>query len=117
MKEGYVFRKKLNPRYETYLEKTKEKPEYLEHPKFLSHNHFEKVALACYQKSGSTLLRRYLENITGVITGSDGDTTTALDKQLKDSGLVGESILGNKIWIAQTNFPEETGIARTTINK
>lgn len=58
-----------------------------------------------------------MENITGVITGSDGDITTELDRQLKDSGLVGESILGNKIWIAQTNFPEETGIARTTINK
>jgi hypothetical protein len=116
-KEGYVFKKKLNPRYETYLEKTKQRPNHLMHPKFLSHNHFEKVGLACYQKSGSTLLRRYLESITGIITGSDGDLTTTLDKQLKDSGLSGESILGNKIWIAQTNFPEETGIARTDINK
>ena len=58
-KEGYVFRKKLNPRYETYLQKTKERPRQLMHPKFLSHNHFEKVGLACYQKSGSTLLRKY----------------------------------------------------------
>lgn len=117
IKDGYVFKKKLNPRYETYLEKIKEKPKHLEKPKFLSNNYFEKVGLACYQKSGSSLLRKYIENITGVITGSDSDITTELDKQLQDSGLVGESILGNKVWIAQTSFPERTGIARTTINK
>lgn len=46
MKEGYVFKKKLNPRYETYLEKTKERPEHLKTPKFLSNNIFEKVGLA-----------------------------------------------------------------------
>jgi hypothetical protein len=63
------------------------------------------------------LLRTYLENITKVITGSDGDIYTELDKQLKDAGLVGESILGNKIWIAQTNFPEEIGVAATMVNK
>jgi hypothetical protein len=73
--------------------------------------------MACYQRSGSTLLRKYLENLTRIYTGSDGDVKTHLDKQLFKIGLAGESILGNKVWIAQTNFPEETGIARTFVNK
>lgn len=85
--------------------------------KFLSKDPFENVALACYQKSGSTLLRKYLENITGIFTGSDGDVISELDKQLQEEGMIGESILGSKVWIAQTNFPEETGTTRTFVNK
>ena len=107
VKDGFVWRKKTNPRHETYLENPKEIPESFKDPKFLSSNYFEKVGMANYQKSGSNLLRKYIENITYVLTGSDGDLHTDLDKQLKDAGLVGESILGNKVWIGQTNFPEE----------
>ena len=39
--------------------------------KYLSVNWFEKVALASYPRSGNSLLRRYIENISRVITGSD----------------------------------------------
>ena len=117
VKDSFVFKLKKNPTYQTYLEKTKERPEYLMTPKFLSKNSFESVVIASYQRSGCTLLRKYLENITGVLTGSDGDVHTELDKQIKDMGMVGESILGSKVWIAQTNFPEEIGSARLSANK
>ena len=117
LREGKTFRRKLCPRPELYLDKTQERPKRLQITKFLPDNYFENTVLACYQRSGSTLLRRYIENITGIFTGSDGDVHTKLDKQLKDSGLEGESILGHKVWIAQTNFPEETGNSRTTVNK
>ena len=84
----------------------------------MSKNQFEKVALPSYHSSGSTLLRKYIENITRILTGSDGDVHSKLDKQLKIEGLMeGEGILGSKVWIAQTNFPEDIGIARTFINK
>lgn len=117
-KKGYVYKTRRNPTYETYLEETDEKPGQFKKPKFLSRNQFEKVAMPCYQSSGSTLLRKYLENITYVLTGSDGDTHSKLDRQLKEeSKLLGEGILGTKVWICQTNFPEEIGVARTFVNK
>jgi hypothetical protein len=102
VEDDFVYRKSANPSHSTYLEKTKSLPEQFKEPKFHSRNIFEKVGMACYQKPGSSLLRKYLENITRIFTGSDGDVNTELDKQLKDDGLIRESILGNKIWIAQT---------------
>ena len=97
VKDSYVYKIKRNPTYETYLEKTKVKPDFLKEPKFLSKNNFESVVIASYQRSGWTLLRKYIENITGVLTGSDGDVHTELDKQIVDMGMVGESIY--TIWL------------------
>lgn len=106
------------PSHSGYLEKTKKIPEYLDDPKFLSENFFEKVAMPSYQSSGSTLLRRYIENITGVLTGSDADKSKTLDKQLrKKSKFYGEGVLGKKVWVRHTNFPEEIGSKRFIANK
>ena len=93
VKDSFVFKLKKNPNYETYLEKVKEKPDFLKEPKFLSKNNFESVVIASYQRSGWTLLRKYIENLTGILTGSDGDVHTELDKQIQDMGMVGESII------------------------
>lgn len=117
LKNEFVFKTRQNPKYGTYLAEEDTRPKFLEKPKFLSKNKFEKVALACYQRSGSSLLRKYIENITGILTGSDGDLLSETDKQLKDAGLAGESVLGSRVWIANTNFPEDIGVARTMINK
>jgi hypothetical protein len=58
-----------------------------------------------YPRSGNTLLRKYLENITGIVTG--GDTIYAkLDKELVDSGLVGEGIFDERTWIVKSHYPE-----------
>lgn len=46
----------------------------LEIPTFLNGKDFKnKVAFTSYSRSGNTFLRKYLEEITGVCTGSDGD--------------------------------------------
>lgn len=65
------FRIKQCPNYSFYLQKTDKIPSYLSPPKYLSKNFLEKVVLTSYPRSGNTLLRKYLEDITGVITGSD----------------------------------------------
>lgn len=52
IKDSFVFKLKKNPTYQTYLEKTKERPEFLMTPKFLSKNTFESVVIASYQRSG-----------------------------------------------------------------
>ena len=92
LKNSLVFKLKKNPNYATYLEKVKEKPDFLKEPKFLSKNNFESVVIASYQRSGWTLLRKYIENLTGILTGSDGDVYTELDDQIQDMGMIGQSI-------------------------
>ena len=69
--ESLLYESELNPTYEMFLQKTTEIPEHMLEPKFLSKNVFEKVILASYKRSGNTLMRKYLEDITGVITGTD----------------------------------------------
>lgn len=50
----------------------------------------EKVILASYPRSGNTLIRSYLERITGLITGSDHNTELKLNKELYELGMTGE---------------------------
>ena len=68
----------------TYLNRINH--EYRCGPRFLSKNEFERVVIACYPRSGTTLLRRYIEEITKVVTGSDSDLRRKLVKELKDKG-------------------------------
>ncbi|CAI2367336.1 unnamed protein product [Moneuplotes crassus] len=112
-----AYRGRDQPTYETYLQESKEAPKFLNSPKFLSKNVFEKVAIPSYQSSGSTLLRKYIENITCILTGSDG-CHKSHNKRLKHVGrLNGEGISNKKVWLVQTSFPEQIGDARIDINK
>ncbi|CAI2369703.1 unnamed protein product [Moneuplotes crassus] len=109
---------KLCPTVETYLSQDKGLPKVYIKPKFLGRNCFEKVAIASYQGSGSSLLRKYIENITYILTGSDRDTSTVLGKQYQcDLGLEGEGVAGKKVWIVKTSFPEEIGEKQISIRK
>ena len=65
--------------------------------------------MASYPRSGNTLLRAYLEKIMGLATGSDGDITRKLIKQLMDKGFVGEGLAGKRVQIVKTHFPERFG--------
>jgi hypothetical protein len=48
-------------------------------PTFLNGDHYtSKIAFTSYSRSGNTLFRKYMENITGVCTGSDGDLRHSL---------------------------------------
>ena len=58
--------------------------------KYLSKNLFEKVVLTSYPRSGNTLLRKYLEDITAIITGSDWDIRRKLNYDLIEMGMRGE---------------------------
>ena len=72
------------------------------------------VVLASYPRSGNSLLRKILEEITGVITGSDtrpGDIAYSrlgliacqdrtLGKSLKDFGMEGEGVTDDSVQVA-----------------
>ena len=66
--------------------KFKIKPNYRWGARFLSKNLFEKIVIASYPGSGATLLRRLIEDITKVTTGSDRDLKEKLDRDLEDEG-------------------------------
>ena len=63
----------------------------------------QKVALLADEGSGTTLLRRYLELITGIATGSD--VTPDCPVPLSALGLIGEHNVGNFTWITRTTYP------------
>ena len=77
----------------------------------------EKVLLTSYSRSGNTLIRKYLEDITGIITGSDVDTRRGLCSFLVDKGMKGEGKLDDRVWIVKSHFPERTGYAKFLANK
>lgn len=84
------FKMKMNPTYEFFLQKSSEIPAHLNVSKYFSKNLFEKVVLTSYPRSGNTLLRKYLEDITSAITGSDCDVKRKLNNDLVEMGMRGE---------------------------
>jgi len=66
---------------------------------------FYHVSYTSYPRSGNTFLRKYLENITGLATGSDMVMKFTLNMQLQFSGFKGEGIVDERTWINKTHFP------------
>ena len=51
------------------------------------------------------MLRKLLENITGVATGSEDPTKMYLASSLQYYGFKGQQILTDKVWITKTHHP------------
>ena len=75
-------------------------------------NDQDSLILASYPRSGNTLLRKYLENITGLVTGSDMALFLENNKVLMEAGLQGEGIMDKRVWVIKTHFPEASGIEK-----
>ena len=58
-------------------------------------NYMEKVILTSYPRSGNTLSRKYIENLTRIYTGSDCDIRRPLNRKLLEMGLAGEGTVDN----------------------
>lgn len=67
----------------------------------------QKVALLADQGTGATLLRRYLELVTGIATGSDAAAGSA--QPLSVMGMIGEHIVDERVWISRTTYPIRAG--------
>ena len=67
------------------------------------------VVMSSYPRSGNTLLRSYLEKITGLVTGSDTDISHGLNRALLTAGLQGEGLVDKRVWIIKTHYPERYG--------
>ena len=66
------------------------------------------VAFASFARSGNTFLRRFLEQITGIYTGSD--MRVEFTKNVQFMGLDGEGagLDDNLVWITKTHYPMES---------
>ena len=67
------------------------------------------VVMSSYPRSGNTLLRSYIEKITGLVTGSDTDISHGLNKALLTAGLQGEGLVDKRVWVIKTHYPERYG--------
>jgi hypothetical protein len=65
--------------------------------------------LTSYPRCGNTLIRKQLEQITLVHTGSDCDLKRPLNRQLKEMGLAGEGTLDDSVWLVKSHYPERIG--------
>ena len=68
-----------------------------------SSNTTNKVAFSSFPRSGNTFLRKYFELLTGVQTGADNTLHTNVTLQM--SGMKGEDIVDDTVWIIKTHSP------------
>ena len=69
----------------------------------------ERIVLASYPRSGNSLLRRLLESMTGIITGSDTKPGRGMAELLRKDGLIGEGETSQRVWTIKCHFPERLG--------
>lgn len=63
-----------------------------------------RIAFVSFPRSGNSFLRKIIEKITGVFTGSDVPMKDCLP--LQQQGLLGEETFGdNSVWITKTHYP------------
>ena len=65
----------------------------------------DSVVFQSWPRTGNSMLRRYLEDVTGIFTGADGNIFTSVG--LQTMGLVGEETTSdtNLVWITKTHWP------------
>ena len=67
-----------------------------------------------FMRSGNTFLRKYFELITMVPTGTDMDTPPM---PLQMTGLIGEEVSDDSVWVTKTHDPMRFGSRDFKTNK
>ena len=75
-----------------------------------------RIGFTSYPRSGNSFLRRYVEQITGITTGSTISIHTSTSLQIM--GLKGESHSDDSVWVAKSHHPFNIqGAVPNTVNK
>lgn len=77
----------------------------------------ERVALASYPRCGNSLLRKLIEQATGVITGADTLPERTLSQALQRCGARGEGIVDGRVWVVKTHYPERKGFVELPVDR
>jgi len=76
----------------------------------------DRIVYATYPRCGSTFLRKYLQEIAGIATGSDMPVDLTLCIQM--NSMKGEQIVDDSVWITKSHDPFPTnGVGSFTTNK
>lgn len=76
----------------------------------------ERVACLSFMRSGSTLLRQFLEKVTGIYTGNDESTNASLYEAMMGRAGQGHVSDNDKVGITSTHFPYKTAETRQSID-
>jgi hypothetical protein len=72
--------------------------------------------MTSFPRSGNSFLRKFLEQITGIYTGSDGNIKMGV--MLQHTGLLGENHFGDDtVWITKAHYPYMQAHAPWTADK
>ncbi len=75
------------------------------------------IGLVSYPRSGNSLMRSLIEDITGIYTGSDTRPDRSLSVALKESGFLGEGVVKEEAYVIKTHYPERWGYKRFNCHK
>jgi hypothetical protein len=64
-----------------------------------------KINFTSYPRSGNSLTRKYLEDITGIITGSNMDNRYPRNLALTLCGFKGETVWNDSVWVYKSHIP------------
>lgn len=65
----------------------------------------ERVLYTTCPRSGNSFLRRYFEQVSGVVTGCDINVNYIPNVNLQQIGFKGEQVVDDSIWICKTHYP------------
>eukprot|EP01038_Epipyxis_sp_PR26KG_P007558 gene7558-10299_t len=82
--------------------------------KYSSH---DRILLVSYPRSGNSFMRRIIEDITGIVTGSDSRPNRTLSASLLRFGYQGEGITDKSVWVVKSHYPERLGYIRFNVSK
>jgi len=68
-----------------------------------------KISFSSYLRSGNSLTRKYLEDITGIVTGSNMDNRFTRNFALTFCGFKGEVHYDDSVWIYKSHVPSVQG--------
>ncbi len=64
-----------------------------------------KVVMTSFFRSGNTMMRKILEDATGVVTGSIYNNSVYINYQLMFNGFKGEGRHDDTAWLLKSHFP------------
>jgi len=69
----------------------------------------DSISLTSFPRAGNTMIRAYLDKITGIYTGSAIFKDNPMNKALKQGGLAGETVNDRRVLIAKNHYPISLG--------
>ena len=75
----------------------------------------DRTCYLSYMRSGNTFLRKYLELITGVVTGSE--MPLSMPMPLNIQGMFGENVADDTVWIVKSHCPMRVDCLDFKVNK